>query len=92
MFSLPMPHLRPTHQANLPIIYTTTFTGLIVKDMPEKQTTTEKKVPVVTSIKVDPDLWKQVRIAAIQNDMEVSQLTEQALRKEVDRLKKLGGV
>lgn len=48
-----------------------------------------KKAKEYTSIRVDPDLWKEVKIEAIRHDMEVSDLTEQALRKEVDRLRKM---
>jgi len=51
-----------------------------------------KDETVKTSIKVHPDLWKEAKIEAIRHNMELSDLTEQALRKEVERLKKLGGV
>lgn len=47
---------------------------------------TEKKRES-TSIKVDPDLWKEVKIEAIKRDTEVSILVEEALRKEL----KFGG-
>ena len=40
-----------------------------------------------TSIKVDPDLWKEVKIQAITNDIEVSEFTERALKHELERLK-----
>jgi hypothetical protein len=33
-----------------------------------------------TSIKVDPNLWKEAKIEAIRNDMELSELVEQALQ------------
>ena len=36
-----------------------------------------------TSIKIDPDLWKEVKIEAIRRDLEVSELVELALRKEL---------
>jgi hypothetical protein len=36
-----------------------------------------------TSIKIDPQLWKQAKIEAISRDMELSQLVEDALRKEL---------
>ncbi len=42
-----------------------------------------KKGRKATSIKIDPDLWKEVKIEAIRRDMEVSELVELALRKEL---------
>jgi hypothetical protein len=36
-----------------------------------------------TSIKVKPSLWKQVKIEAIRRDMEVSELVELSLKKEL---------
>lgn len=36
-----------------------------------------------TSIKIDPDLWKEAKIEAIRRDMDVSELVEQLLRKEL---------
>jgi hypothetical protein len=36
-----------------------------------------------TSIKIDPKLWKEVRIEAIKRDMDVSELVERCLRKEL---------
>ena len=38
-----------------------------------------------TSIKIDPDLWKEAKIEAIRRDMEVSELVEQSLRKELGK-------
>jgi len=43
----------------------------------------KKKKKGFTSIRVDPELWKEVKIEAIRRDMEVSELVEQALRKEL---------
>ena len=40
-----------------------------------------------TSIKVDHDLWKEVKIQAIREDIEVSELMERALRHELERVK-----
>lgn len=40
-----------------------------------------------TSIKIDPELWKEVKIEAIRHDMEVSELVEQALRRELELLR-----
>ena len=43
----------------------------------------EKKKKSFTSIRIDPDLWKEVKIEAIRRDMEVSDLVEEALKKEI---------
>jgi hypothetical protein len=42
-----------------------------------------KKGKTSTSIKIDPELWKEVKIEAIRRGMEVSKLVELALRKEI---------
>jgi post-segregation antitoxin (ccd killing protein) len=36
-----------------------------------------------TSIKIDPNLWKEAKIEAIRRDMEVSELVELSLKKEL---------
>jgi post-segregation antitoxin (ccd killing protein) len=36
-----------------------------------------------TSIKVDPDLWKEAKIEAIKRDIDLSVLVETAIRKEL---------
>jgi post-segregation antitoxin (ccd killing protein) len=38
-----------------------------------------------TSIKVNPDLWKETKKLAIDRGMEVSELVETALRKELQK-------
>jgi predicted transcriptional regulator len=48
----------------------------------------ESKKKEYTSIRVDPDLWKEVKIQAIREDIEVSELMERALRKELDFARK----
>lgn len=40
---------------------------------------TERVQRVTTSIKVDPDVWKKAKIEAINQDMELSELVEQAI-------------
>jgi len=35
---------------------------------------------IVTSIRIDPELWKEFRKVAIDRDMKVSELLEQAIR------------
>lgn len=37
-----------------------------------------------TSIKIKPDVWKEAKITAIRNDMDVSELVEQAIEKWID--------
>jgi post-segregation antitoxin (ccd killing protein) len=46
-----------------------------------------------TSIKIDPQLWKQAKIEAIRNDLELSELVEQAIEKwiEAEANKKVKG-
>lgn len=36
-----------------------------------------------TSIKIDPRVWKEAKIEAIRRDMELSELVELALKKEL---------
>jgi predicted HicB family RNase H-like nuclease len=43
----------------------------------------KKKKGGFTSIRVDPDLWKEVKIEAIRRDIDVSELVERALKKEL---------
>lgn len=45
-----------------------------------------------TSIKIDPELWKEVKIEAIRQDMEVSDLVERALKRELGKPLKSGSV
>jgi len=53
--------------------------GFVVH-MPEK-----KK----TSIKIDPELWKEAKIEAIRREVDVSDFVEDALRKELGFPKEL---
>lgn len=48
----------------------------------------EKALNSHTSIRIDPELWKEVKIAAIRNDMGIFELVENALRHELEKLKK----
>jgi predicted transcriptional regulator len=43
---------------------------------------------VATSIKIDPDLWKDTKIAAINYDTTVSELVESAIKEYIKRKKK----
>ena len=40
-----------------------------------------------TSIKIDPTVWKEAKIEAIRRDMGLSELVEEALRKEIRKVK-----
>jgi len=40
-----------------------------------------------TSIKIDPDLWKETKIAAINFDTTVSELVENAIKEYIKRKK-----
>ena len=37
-----------------------------------------------TSIKIDPQLWKQAKIEAIRNDLQLSELVEQAIERWIE--------
>lgn len=50
--------------------------------MKAKHSTSHKKREV-TSIKVDPELWKKAKIEAINREIDLSELVEDALRKEI---------
>ena len=41
---------------------------------------TEEKNQIVTSLRVDPDLWKEARKAAIDCDITLGELIDQAIR------------
>ena len=45
---------------------------------------------ITTSIKIDPELWKQTKIQAIQDEITVSELLEESI-KDYIRKKKGGG-
>lgn len=38
---------------------------------------------VATSIKIDPNVWKDAKIEAIERDIDLSELVEHALKKEI---------
>jgi predicted HicB family RNase H-like nuclease len=48
---------------------------------------TEEKAK--TSIKIDPQLWKEAKIEAIKHDIELSDLVERGLKSELQKLKKM---
>lgn len=39
----------------------------------------ENKKQLVTSLRINPDVWKDAKVAAIQNDMTLTQLVEEAI-------------
>jgi hypothetical protein len=48
----------------------------------------DSKGRIPTSIKIDPDLWKEAKIEAITQNMDLSEIVENALRKELRGMKK----
>ena len=44
---------------------------------------------VVTSIRVDDELWKRAKIHAIENDETMTDMIERLLKKELERRKKV---
>lgn len=48
-------------------------------DMPDK------KKQMVTSLRVNPDLWKEARVQAIRNDMTLADVVEEALRDWIEK-------
>ncbi|MCS4538860.1 MAG: hypothetical protein HYY67_08390 [Thaumarchaeota archaeon] len=49
---------------------------------------TDKPKREPTSIKMDPELWKEAKIEAIRRDIDLSELVELSLRKEIKKEKK----
>jgi hypothetical protein len=47
----------------------------------------EKPKKEYTSIRIDPELWKEVKIAAIRGDEEVSEFMERAMKHELEKVK-----
>lgn len=43
----------------------------------------EKTKRLVTSIKIDPEVWKEAKIEAITRGIDLSELVEFALKKEI---------
>jgi predicted HicB family RNase H-like nuclease len=39
----------------------------------------EDKKQLVTSLRIDSEVWKEAKVAAIQNDMTLTQLIEEAI-------------
>ncbi len=49
--------------------------------------TEDKKQAIrkTTSIKINPDLWKDVKIYCLKNDVEVSEFVEKTLKKIIQK-------
>ena len=48
----------------------------------------EEKELIVTSLKVNPELWKQAKIAALQCDITLGELIDQAVREWIGKQEK----
>lgn len=46
---------------------------------------TDEKAQIVTSLRVDPDLWKEARKAAIDCDITLGELIDQAIREWIEK-------
>jgi hypothetical protein len=46
------------------------------------------KDQIVTSLKVNPELWKQAKIAALQCDITLGELIDQAVRDWIEKQEK----
>ena len=51
----------------------------------------EETKRVTTSIKINPEIWKEAKIEAIQREVDLSELVENALKKELKGSKLKGG-
>lgn len=69
----------------LETLYHLVFRGIEL--MPEKKDEKEKVKREPTSIKIDPELWKEAKIEAIRHDIELSELVERSLRREISRIR-----
>ena len=43
---------------------------------------------ISTSIKIDPETWKKAKIEAIEEDLTVSELLEEAIREYIEKKRK----
>jgi hypothetical protein len=59
------------------IYYTVHFSGCRWKEM------AKRKDQVVTSLRVDPELWKEAKIEAIRRGTTLASLIDKAMRKEL---------
>jgi predicted HicB family RNase H-like nuclease len=47
--------------------------------MGERHMPIEEKKQLVTSLRIDPEIWKQAKVEAIQHDITLTQLVEEAI-------------
>jgi predicted HicB family RNase H-like nuclease len=47
----------------------------------------QQKKKEYTSIRIDPELWRDFKIEALRQDVQVSDLMERVIRKELERVK-----
>ncbi len=52
------------------------------------KTPLNEKEQIVTSLKVNPDLWKQAKIAALESDITLGELIDQAVREWLQKQEK----
>ena len=48
----------------------------------------ETKEQIVTSLKVNPELWKEAKIAALRCDITLGELIDQAVREWIEKQEK----
>jgi predicted HicB family RNase H-like nuclease len=48
----------------------------------------DEKEQIVTSLKVNPELWKQAKIAALQCDITLGELIDKAIREWIQKQEK----
>jgi predicted HicB family RNase H-like nuclease len=48
----------------------------------------DEKNQIVTSLRVDPELWKKAKMEAIKCDMTLGRLVDEAVRDWIERKKK----
>lgn len=51
------------------------------------KTPIETKEQIVTSLKVNPELWKEAKIEALKCDITLSELIDQAIREWIEKRK-----
>ena len=49
---------------------------------------TNEKEQIVTSLKVDPKLWKQAKITALQCDITLGELIDRSIREWIEKWEK----
>ena len=46
---------------------------------------TSKKEQTITSLRVDPELWKEAKVQAIKHDMTLADLVDEALKEWIKK-------